>query len=266
MKCNICHKKSERIFQKKVLGKYNVGFYRCVDCGYIQTEKPYWLKEAYSDAITSLDIGLIGRNIQLSSVVEDLLYKYFETNSKYLDFAGGYGMFTRIMRDKGFNFYHQDKFCENLFAKHFALENLNNTERRFELVTSFEMIEHLEIPYQTLDTIFKMSNSFLFTTQLVPETDLENWWYFGFEHGQHISFYTTKALNILANHYKKKLYSDGFLHLITNKTDLSIFNSPSKIDKIKKVFKNRFYPMKKLESLTTSDFEYIRGLINNSKK
>ncbi len=46
------------LFTAKVLGKYDVQYYQCVITGFIQTEEPYWLEEAYSSAITKLDIGL----------------------------------------------------------------------------------------------------------------------------------------------------------------------------------------------------------------
>jgi hypothetical protein len=41
----------------------------------------------------------------------------------------------------------------------------------------------------------------MFSTLLVPEPapKLEDWWYYGLEHGQHIAFYTRKSLAVLAN-------------------------------------------------------------------
>lgn len=112
--CKICNTKSKKIFKKKILDKYNAAYYQCPNCGFIQIEKPFWLNEAYSSAITSVDVGLVDRNIRFSNMVEDIILRNFNRNAKFLDFAGGYGLFTRIMRDKGFNFYREDKYCENL--------------------------------------------------------------------------------------------------------------------------------------------------------
>lgn len=53
--CKICGNKTSYIFQAKVLGKYDVKYFHCSTCGYIQTEEPYWLDEAYSESISALD-------------------------------------------------------------------------------------------------------------------------------------------------------------------------------------------------------------------
>lgn len=82
------------LFTAKILGKYDVKYYRCNQTGFIQTEEPYWLDEAYSSAITKLDVGLPYRNITLSEKVSKLLVKDFDKTGIFLDYAGGYGLFT----------------------------------------------------------------------------------------------------------------------------------------------------------------------------
>ena len=59
MNCKICNTPSVEFVTKQVLTKYNVKYYRCSSCQFIQTEEPYWLDEAYNKAITKLDIGLV---------------------------------------------------------------------------------------------------------------------------------------------------------------------------------------------------------------
>ena len=180
--CKVCGSETVKLFSKKVLDKYDVSYYWCSGCGFMQTEKPYWLPEAYSSAIASVDVGLVNRNIQFSNVIEDIIYKYFDKHGKFLDFAGGYGLFVRIMRDKGFDFYRKDKYCENLFAKHFDINDLPDTNQKFELITAFEFMEHSENPFKELNWILSMADSFLFSTELIPNQDVENWWYLGAEH------------------------------------------------------------------------------------
>jgi hypothetical protein len=108
----------KKIFNTDVLNKYKVDYFQCLNCNFIQTEKPYWLDEAYSDAITKLDIGIIYRNINFSNTITQFFKNnLFSSDGIYLDYGGGYGIFVRMMRDKGFNFYRQDVFCNNLFAK-----------------------------------------------------------------------------------------------------------------------------------------------------
>lgn len=255
--CKICNSERRKIFTKRILDKYDVSYYECSHCGFIQTEKPYWLKESYSNAITSTDVGLVHRNIMYSNVVENIIYGHFDKNAKFLDFAGGFGLFTRIMRDKGFDFYHEDRYCENLFAKYFDISDLSEKDRKFELVTAFEMMEHAENPFEELDYIFSMADNFLFSTELVSKQDVENWWYLGTEHGQHVSFYTKKSLEMIAEKYGKFYYPNGNLHLITNKKKLGVFKNVSPLTNFFNRIKGKIKPLEKMQSKTWQDFEMV---------
>ena len=153
MNCKICGANSLSFFTTKVLNKYEVEYFQCSDCGFIQTEKPYWLEEAYSDAIASSDVGLVFRNLGFSKICNNLLFEMFDHNAKFLDYGGGYGLFVRIMRDLGFDFYWHDVFCKNLFAQDFAFNEKNNEQ--YEVVTAFEVFEHLVDPVDEIKKILK---------------------------------------------------------------------------------------------------------------
>ena len=118
MRCKICEQETERIFKLKVLNKYDVAYFQCKNCGFIQTERPFWLKEAYSEAVSALDTGVISRNLALVDLTTKIIYKSYDFSEKFLDYGGGYGIFVRLMRDRGFDFYRYDKHCSNLFAKY----------------------------------------------------------------------------------------------------------------------------------------------------
>lgn len=217
MKSKITGGETEFLFQAKMLSKYEVSFFKCKDTGFIQTEEPYWLSESYSSAITKLDLGLVMRNQNLAKVAEPLFLKYFNHNGLFLDYAGGYGLFTRMMRDKGFNFYHTDMYCQNLFAEFQDLKDLApNTE--FEAMTAFEVFEHLVSPMEEIRNMVSYSDNLFFTTELIPAGVTTDWWYFSLETGQHISFYTQEALQYIATQLGKQYYTDGkWLHLFTTK-------------------------------------------------
>ena len=110
----------------------------------------------------------------------------------FLDYAGGYGVFTRLMRDIGFDFYWHDPYTQNLFANGFEDDLKSNS--KFELLTAFEVFEHLVNPKEELEKMLRFSDTIVFSTELMPQEipDPEEWWYYGFNHGQHISFYTRK--------------------------------------------------------------------------
>jgi protein-arginine kinase activator protein McsA len=48
MKCKICHEQTNNIFSAIVVQKYNVNYYFCDNCGFLQTEEPYWFEESHS--------------------------------------------------------------------------------------------------------------------------------------------------------------------------------------------------------------------------
>lgn len=216
MNCKICALPSPFFANSKLLNKYDVDYFQCSDCGFVQTEDPYWLAEAYSEAIAGSDIGLVTRNMNLSACTRLLIEQYFNADGRFLDYGGGYGLFVRLMRDAGFDFYWSDKFCKNLFAQGF--EDQGNAQ--YELITAFELLEHLVDPVQEISEMLKLGHSLLFSTSLLPDSNPspDEWWYYARHEGQHIAIYTPEALKRLSQQLDCNLYSDGeSVHLITQK-------------------------------------------------
>lgn len=220
MKCKICNSETNNIFSSKILNKYNINYYYCENCNFLQTEEPYWLKESYESSINITDTGILQRNIYLSKIVSILIYFFFNQNGKFLDYAGGYGIFTRLMRDIGFDFYWYDPFSENLVSRGFEYNNND----KIELITSFESFEHFDKPLLYIENMLKISTNIIFTTKILPNPvpDPEEWWYYGLEHGQHISFYSIETLKYIADLYNLYFYSDySDIHIFT-KENLSL--------------------------------------------
>jgi 2-polyprenyl-3-methyl-5-hydroxy-6-metoxy-1,4-benzoquinol methylase len=228
----------------------------------MQTEKPYWLGEAYSSAISDLDIGLVSRNVNTAPRIALIIDLFFNSGSKFLDYGGGYGMLVRLMRDKGYRFFRQDLYCENLFAKHFDITDLENSERKeFELLTAFEVFEHLDEPLQEIENMFKFSNNILFSTQLQPEgnTVSPDWWYLIPETGQHVSFYTEKSLHICAEKFGAKFFNLGRNLLLFSKANVDVEKFKSLEGSfLKRWYYNR-YKRKYVKSLLESDFNTLIG-------
>jgi hypothetical protein len=262
-KCKICDGEIKKVFQKQIFNKYPVNYFQCTVCNFLQTEKPFWLQEAYSSAITSLDIGLLSRNIRLTNITSCVINVAFNPDGAFIDYAGGYGILVRLMRDKGYDFYFQDKYCENLFAKSFEVDIANfEGSKKYELMTAFEVFEHLEFPEEEIKKMFQYADSILFSTELLPEkntTDLSSWWYIAPETGQHIAFYTEESLHILAKKLNTKYYKiSNTLHLFTNKLinikRLVKFEQNSKW----RMFYTKFI-FKKRNSLLESDYNSLIG-------
>jgi len=257
-KCKVCNSDSHYFAKAKILQKYDVNYFQCGNCGFVQTEEPYWLDEAYSEAIAISDVGLVYRNNMMANITGKLLFNYFDHQAKFLDYGGGYGLFTRLMRDQGFDFYWFDKFCQNIFARGFELQKID--QGNLEIITAFELFEHLTNPLEALKEIIDLCPNILFSTELLPEDNPtpDKWWYYTPHEGQHISIYTRKSLEILASKYNLQLYTDGkALHLLTRKENLpqNLFAELAK--------NNLLSPNK--ESLLSRDFNQVVSnlLLNN---
>jgi hypothetical protein len=201
-----------------LLGKYEVAYYRCHHCGFVETEEPYWFDDAYAAAITESDIGMVSRSVGLATVSRAVIGAFFNPKDRFVDYGGGYGLFVRIMRDAGFDFYWTDKYCSGIFARGFeaALEK----DKGYETLTAFEVFEHLADPVSGMEEMLRYSDNILFSTMLIPShaPKPEEWWYYGLEHGQHVSFYTHQSLALMAKRFGLNLCSNNsFIHLFTKK-------------------------------------------------
>lgn len=255
--CPCCEHRLNASFSGLVLDKYNAEYLLCPQCGFISIANPHWLNESYSDAITSIDVGLVQRNLELSKATARLLQALHLQKGPFLDWAGGYGLFTRLMRDRGFNFLHHDPYCKNLFAQ---LQSYSG-ESNFQLITAFEFLEHTPNPFLELESLFQKSDTILFSTVLLPiPSPLNNteWWYFAPECGQHISFFTEETLKTLATRLNARYFHNGHsLHLLTKNPSISNpFPSFHRIlDKWKAFITNRFSNNSSRPSLTDADYK-----------
>lgn len=216
MKCRICQNDAHCFAGATVLRRHAVEYFRCVACGFIQTQEPTWLDEAYDEVIAAGDIGLVGRNLFLSGITHSVLSLCLQPNGRFLDFGGGYGLFVRLMRDRGFDFRWEDPFCKNLFVRGFEVR----ADERFDAVTAFEVFEHLPNPVRAVEEMVARADSIFFSTELQPPGPPKpsEWWYYALESGQHLALYTQEALVQLGAKFGMRLLTNGRnLHLFTKR-------------------------------------------------
>lgn len=216
--CKICLAPVSPFARARLLNRYDVSYHRCDECGFVQTEEPYWLEEAYSDAIAASDIGLVSRNIMLALMTRSLIRVCLNPAGRFLDYAGGYGLLVRLMRDAGYDFHLYDRHCDNIFAQGFAA--LDGDGGKYDLVTAFEFLEHTLNPLEEMELMLARSRNILFTTEIHPASAPrpEDWWYFGLDHGQHISIFSIDSLRIMADKLSLNYYTNGrSIHLFTER-------------------------------------------------
>jgi hypothetical protein len=220
--CPVCHSFDYRLaFKTTVLGKHKASYYSCHNCGFLNARQPTWLEEAYANdnAVVSADTGLLKRNTRVTEQLSVLLHFGLQLKSydKCVDMAGGYGLLTRSMRDLGFDFWWQDLYCTNVIAKGFE----SNAGTKYKVATAFEVLEHVANPVTYVQDLFSSTGAdvFVFSTELFSgRPPNQEWWYYVFETGQHISFYQEHTLHVIANTLGLQYRSYAGLHVFAKQS------------------------------------------------
>lgn len=213
LNCRVCGTPALALFEGRVLA-YSIGYFGCPACGYVQTQTPTWLDEAYTEAINRSDTGILRRNARNAKLVIRVLAMLGALKGRVLDCAGGYGLLVRMLRDAGVNARWRDRYAHNLVARGFEQAE----GERADLVTAFEAMEHFIAPADELAGLMAQADAVLVSTDLIPDPAPApgTWWYYGAEHGQHIGFFRLRTLRYLADRAGWHLNSDGrSFHLFT---------------------------------------------------
>lgn len=230
-----------------------VAYYECDACGYIQTQAPFWLDEAYASPINLTDTGILGRNRDCMERVLITLWLLKAKGGRVVDLAGGFGILVRMLRDAGVDARWSDKYAENLVAKGFEDDG-----GRSVLATSFESFEHFIDPMSEMSAMLARADSLLISTQLapLPSPDSNAWWYYGLEHGQHIGFFRRKTLNYMASRLGVKVVSDGASFHLFTRSAVSEYFWVQAMKRRKRCLK---WARRGLDSLTWADHLHLKG-------
>lgn len=248
--CRVCGSPAPYVFSQPVLGR-SVRYFDCRACGYVQTETPDWLEEAYSRAINDVDTGIMIRNQLNVGRVIMTLFAMGRLQGRVIDHAGGYGILVRLLRDVGIDAHWRDKYCDNLLARGFEA-----SDGPWDLLTAFEVFEHIVDPLQELQAVLQQASVVLLTTELITtaQTPHPDWWYFGPEHGQHIGFFRAGTLDWMARKLGCSYLTDGLSVHIFSRAPIPRTWKPL-------MRARRMWPLvarAKLRTLTMTDFDQLR--------
>jgi hypothetical protein len=185
----------------------------------LQSEEPYWLKEAYQINLASLDTGAAQRN--LDSAAAALLVCQVLGVRDALDVGGGDGLFCRLMRDYGVNCFSSDRYARSVYSQGFTTPDFAVPQ----LVTAFEVIEHFACPSKDLDAVFALDAPAVLISTALYESQMGDWWYVAPESGQHVFFYSAGALDWIGERY-------GYQHLSSG--NLVLFFRPGSINRLQR--------------------------------
>ena len=263
--CKICSCKTDVLMSDYILNdKYKINYHVCFSCKCIFTETPYWLHESYSNVISSSDTGIMLRNTRNLEFVTNLIIKNFTSDIKVVDYGGGYGILTRMLRDKGVDAFWFDKFAENLLAKGFEYNSVDNAD----IILAFEVVEHLEEPLAQIKEIMQKTDCFIFSTDLITRlnyTSNSDWWYFARDSGQHIFFGSYVTMLKISEVIGCKYQNIEGIHIFHKfEKDLKYKNRFNNLQsKINKFFNSK--SQKFFNSKTISDHNYILSSNTNIK-
>tara|TARA_X000000368_G_scaffold47187_1_gene33729 strand:- start:368 stop:1108 length:741 start_codon:yes stop_codon:yes gene_type:complete len=192
--CLLCNSNDGQIkFDLVFLDKYKRS---CIqtNCGSLYVENVDWLDEAYQN---NIDPGLVQRVLDNKSLIYGL--SKLLNIEKLLDYGGGSGLLTRLLRDYSINSYSSDKYVKNIFSNEYNfLEN-----KFYDFINLAEIIEHFDDPLSEFNKILKYKPKHLLISTELYNNQNKDWWYFALDEGQHIYFYSKECLE---NFFNEKGY------------------------------------------------------------
>ena len=204
--CRLCGGATRKLFEKTLLGRA-VGYHQCAGCGLTQTDEPTWLGEAYArSALHVTDTGVLARNLAAMRIAGTFLHLSGVRDEPCLDWASGWGVFVRLMRDAGFRFYCMDPYAESVVARGFDWSDALGRPRA---CTAFEVLEHLPRPRETFAALAARGAQWIVTSTELPPggTPSPDWQYLSTESGMHVAFYRPDTLERLGREH-------GYPHVI----------------------------------------------------
>ena len=186
----------------------DVEYARCTGCGLITAPqmcrwpKDEFKRRIYNDDYVEVDPDGMGARAERNALS---LHELFgDQTITHLDYGGGDGALSARLRELGWDSSSYDPFYDRAFP-----------QRRFDLVTAFEVFEHAPDPimlWQQLKAVSK--DVVVFSTLLADHVpDPLQWWYLAPRNG-HVVFYTTRALERLLGRGGFRLISiDDAVHV-----------------------------------------------------
>ncbi|OYW45783.1 MAG: hypothetical protein B7Z08_06275 [Sphingomonadales bacterium 32-68-7] len=190
-------------FSATIMDERQIDYFHCDGCGSLQTEEPVWLDQAYSLHLGSLDCGAVQRNLDNAGLCL-LVAKMWGLRSA-LDFGGGDGMLTRLVRDYGINCFVSDKYADPVYAQGFTNPDFDTPDMLF----SFEVFEHFAHPAEQLDALFALRPAVLLASTGLYQDQGKDWSYLSLKSGRHVFFYSADAMRTIARKYGYTVQHQG---------------------------------------------------------
>jgi 2-polyprenyl-3-methyl-5-hydroxy-6-metoxy-1,4-benzoquinol methylase len=257
--CFVCA--SEQLLEMKRYQKH--GLVKCINCGFVfakQIPSTEELEDWYSNYSYNEEEYLSPVTVLSYNKLLDEFEKY-RSNNKLLDVGCGRGAFLQVAKKRGWEVYGTEysakaiNICEQkgINMKAGILNPKDFEGVNFDIITSFEVIEHINYPHrelQSINLLLRSGGLFYCTTpnfnSLLRFYLKENYNVIGYP--EHLSYYTKSTLNkvVLKNNFKLiKFLSTGIsITRIKGSTGSTTekLNSPDSSDEIlRKKIESKWY-------------------------
>lgn len=208
--CQICGVESVELVSYPVLDDHDATLRRCVGCGFMFVENPTWLDGTFSHELNDMDLGAVDRCQVVLDFVEVLARTERVRSGRMQDWGGGYGLMTRMARDRGLDCVNFDPYVRPLFAGPAQVTSPVNAD----ITVASEVFLHLRSPLEVLRGLLELSPVVVVTAVVPPRDVTVDWWYLMPSSGQHVAFFPTDTLVRMAELSGAHLVSDGrFFHV-----------------------------------------------------
>jgi hypothetical protein len=175
---------------------------------------PHWLAASFRETLQPLDIGAVERCSIVLDFAQAVITTLGVSRPKVIDWGGGYGLLTRMARDRGLNFASFDPYVTPLFSAPANLKRMCKAD----LIIVSEVFLHMEQPVEVLKELLTFAHTVIVTAVVPPKLLSSDWWYLMPATGQHVAFYPLQALEKLAEMTNTVLTSDKrFFHVFSER-------------------------------------------------
>jgi hypothetical protein len=182
-------------------------YHKCSKCNFIFTHffdrfvDENWSEYIYNNDYKRIDPDYAGkRAFQNKNLVKAAIKSWWSSKDIGLDYGGGIGGLSDVLNLEGIKYESFDPF---------GGDTRNGIEKKYSIISAFEVLEHVTSPLHVFDAMVKMLDKkrglLLISTQLTKATmnsgQLINSWYAAPRNG-HISLYSIETMNYLADKFK----------------------------------------------------------------
>lgn len=177
---------------------------RCAHCGFLFTDAfddwspAQFRHHIYNDDYAIVDPDYQGDRPRSNAEYVTRLWGEFKDRTPILDYGGGSDAFCAALRANGFPVAVS---YDPMVPEHAQLP-----DRKFELITCFETLEHTPDPAATIERILACAAEpgLIMYSTLVQPADFDtlglNWWYIAPRNG-HISIFSKQSLQLAWNRH-----------------------------------------------------------------